>query len=117
MHKQQSLKIMLRFAAPNSLRISSMLEKLKNKWKVTGFQLLLIICTFAIGGSICGYAGRAILSKLPIDKGVLWVVVYVVLISLLWPLSVLLVSIPFGQFRFFKNYLSRVAKKLGIIKK
>ncbi|MEZ5017778.1 MAG: DUF6787 family protein [Flavipsychrobacter sp.] len=93
-----------------------MLEKLKNKWKVSGLQLLLILCTFALGGSLCGYAGRTILSMLPIEKGVLWFVLYILLITLLWPIAVLLVSIPLGQFKFFKNYLSRVAKKLGITK-
>ncbi len=93
-----------------------MFDKLKKKWNVSWLQLVLILCTFAIGGSLCGYVGRAIMGVLPIDKGALWVVVYIILITLLWPMAVLLVSIPFGQFSFFKNYLSRVAKKLGIKK-
>lgn len=90
-----------------------MFDKLKNKWKVGGLQLLLIICTFALGGSLCGYAGRKILTLLPIEKGALWFVLYVVLITILWPMAVILVSIPLGQFTFFKNYLKRVAGRIS----
>lgn len=93
-----------------------MFDKLKNKWKVSGIQLILILCTFAIGGSLCGYVGRQIMGLLPLDKGVLWYVIYIVLITILWPIAVILVSIPFGQLSFFRNYLGRVAKKLGIKK-
>ena len=42
------------------------------------------------------------------DKGILWVVLYILLVSLLWPLCVLLISIPLGQFGFFKRYLVKV---------
>lgn len=93
-----------------------MFEKLKNKWKVSGIQLVLILCTFAIGGSLCGYAGRKVMAFIPVEKGVLWSVLYVLLITILWPIAVLLVSVFFGQFAFFKNYLKRVAKRLGITK-
>ena len=93
-----------------------MLDKLKNKWKVGGLQLVLILCTFAIGGSLCGYAGRQILSWTGLEKGVLWVVLYILLITLLWPICVLLISIPLGQFAFFRNYLQRIGRKMRIIK-
>lgn len=89
-----------------------MFDGLKNKWKVGGLQLLLILCTFALGGSLCGYAGRKILSLFPLEKGVLWFVVYILLITILWPICVLIISIPFGQFSFFKNYLQRIWKRM-----
>lgn len=89
-----------------------MFDGLKNKWKVGGLQLLLIICTFALGGSLCGYAGRKILSFFPLEKGVLWFVIYILLITILWPICVLIISIPFGQFSFFKNYLQRIWKRM-----
>ncbi|MGG9970749.1 formyltransferase family protein [Ferruginibacter sp. SUN002] len=85
-----------------------MLEKLQQRWKVNGLNLVLIICTFALGGSLCGYAGRKILQLVSIDKGLLWFIVYIVLITLLWPICVLLVSIPLGQFGFFKRYLGKI---------
>lgn len=93
-----------------------MFEKLKKKWKVGGVQLVLILCTFAIGGSLCGYAGKRVMSLLPLDKGVLWYVLYVILITILWPIAVLLVSVFFGQFAFFRNYLKRVAKRMRLTK-
>jgi formyltetrahydrofolate-dependent phosphoribosylglycinamide formyltransferase len=88
-----------------------MLKKLKEHWGVNGLNLLLIICTFALGGSLCGYLGRKILAFTSLDKGVVWVVLYILLITLLWPLTVLLVSIPLGQFSFFKKYIGKVLKR------
>lgn len=90
-----------------------MLEKLKQRWKVNSINLLLIIFTFALGGSLCGYAGRKILQLTTIENGLLWVVIYVVLITLLWPLCVLLISIPLGQFSFFKRYLVKVWNRIS----
>ena len=37
-----------------------MLEKLKKKWKVSGTQLLLIFCVFAITGTATAYISKAI---------------------------------------------------------
>lgn len=85
-----------------------MLEKLKQHWKVNGVNLALIILTFALGGSLCGYAGRKILELITIEKGIFWVIAYIILITLLWPICVLLISIPLGQFAFFKKYLVKV---------
>jgi hypothetical protein len=90
-----------------------MFKGLRNKWKVSSIQLLLIICTFALGGSLCGYAGRKILSLFPLEKGMLWFILYLLLITILWPLAVIVVSIPLGQYPFFKNYVSRIAKKIS----
>lgn len=90
-----------------------MFQKLKEKWKVNGLNLLLIITTFALGGSLCGYTGRKILLLTGLDKGVVWLVSYIVLVTLLWPICVLLISIPLGQFKFFKNYIKKIAAKMS----
>lgn len=89
-----------------------MLKKLQQHWKVNGLHLTLIIATFAMGGSLCGYAGRKILLLLNMEKGFSWVLLYLLLIVLLWPVCVLLISIPLGQFPFFRRYISRVWNKL-----
>ncbi len=94
-----------------------MLERLQKKWKVGGLQLLLILCTFAIGGSLTGYAGKRIMNVLPVEKGWLWVVIYIILVTLVWPFSVLLVSVFFGQFRFFTGYLKKMGARMGLVKK
>lgn len=89
-----------------------MLEKLKKHWKVNGVNLVLIIVTFALGGSLCGFAGRKILLLTNLEKDFTWFVLYILLITLLWPLSVILVSIPLGQYSFFKKYISRIWNKI-----
>jgi len=94
-----------------------MLERLQRKWKVNGLQLVLILCTFAIGGSLTGYAGRKLLNLFELEKGVWWIVVYIILITLLWPMAVLLVSIPFGQFSFFIKYLRKIGRRMGVVRK
>ena len=93
-----------------------MFEKLRLKWKVGALQLVLIIITFAIGGSVTGYTAKKIMNFLRIDMDWLWAIVYILLITVIWPVMVILISIPFGQFRFFSNYTRKLIEKIGIIK-
>lgn len=97
--------------------ILRMLKRLQKKWKVSGGRLVLIIATFAIGGSLCGYAGRKLLGLMNIDKGVGWVILYIILITLLWPVAVILVSLLLGQFSFFRDYLRRISGKMHMRKR
>jgi formyltetrahydrofolate-dependent phosphoribosylglycinamide formyltransferase len=94
-----------------------MFNKLKEHWKVNGLHLFLIICTFALGGSLCGYAGRKLLLLTGLEKGPLWIVIYIITVTLLWPICVLVISIPFGQFNFFKKYLSKMVDRISGKKK
>lgn len=89
-----------------------MFNKLRQKWQVSGWQLLLVICTFALGGSLCGYVGRKLMALIPIDHPVLWTVTYILLVTLVWPVCVLLISIPLGQFSFFEKYLRRLGRRM-----
>lgn len=91
-----------------------MFKGLQQKWKVSGWRVLLILCTFALGGSLTGLAGRYIMGALGIGPAWLWVIIYIIIVTLLWPLAVLLVSIPFGQFRFFTGYLRKMGSRMGI---
>jgi formyltetrahydrofolate-dependent phosphoribosylglycinamide formyltransferase len=93
-----------------------MFQRLQQKWKVDAAQLMLIFFTFAIGGSITGYAGRKLLNVFAIEERWLWIVIYLLLICLLWPLAVLLVSIPFGQFSFFLKYIRKIGKRMGMVR-
>jgi len=93
-----------------------MFEKLRQKWKVNVLQLVLILCTFAIGGSLTGYAAKKIMNILPIEGDWLWAIIYIVLVTIIWPAMVLLISIPFGQFRFFSNYTRKLGEKIGLLK-
>ncbi len=89
-----------------------MLNKLRKKWKVSAGRLVLIITTFAIGGSLCGYAGKKLIAFTNIEKGVFWVLLYIIIITILWPICVIVVSIPFGQFSFFKKYIINIYKRM-----
>ena len=93
-----------------------MFEKLRKKWKVNVLQLVLILCTFAIGGSLTGYAAKKIMNLLPIISDWFWVIIYLLLVTIIWPIMVLLISIPFGQFRFFSNYTRKLGEKMGLLK-
>src|SRR5258706_2009387 len=92
-----------------------MFERLQKKWNVSGFRLAIIICIFAIGGSLTGYLGKKIMNLQSLEKGIVWVIIYILLIILIWPMAVLLVSIPFGQFRFFSNYIKRIGRRFGAL--
>src|SRR5687768_7197823 len=94
-----------------------MFQRLQQKWKVNGLQLLLILCTFAIGGSLTGFAGKKVMNVFSIEARWLWVIIYIAVITILWPFSVLLVSLFFGQYRFFLKYIRRIGGRIGIGKK
>ena len=91
-----------------------MFERLQKKWGVNGLRLTLILLTFAIGGSATGFLGKKIMNALNISQDWLWAIIYIILVTLIWPLAVLLVSIPFGQFKFFLGYIKKLGKKMGI---
>src|SRR6266496_3953351 len=93
-----------------------MFERLQKKWKVGGLRLFLIIFTFAIGGSVTGFIGKKVMNWLAIGHDWLWAVVYILLITIIWPLAVLVVSIPFGQFRFFIKYIKKIGARMGIVR-
>lgn len=93
-----------------------MFEKLQQKWKVNGLQLALILCTFAIGGSLTGYTARKLMPLLNIGPDWLWILIYIILVTLIWPVAVLVISIPFGKFTFFTRYLKKIGRRMGLVK-
>lgn len=90
-----------------------MFEKLQQKWKVNGWRLLLILVTFALGGSLCGYAGRKLLGFFSIESNLVRIPLYIILVTVLWPVCVILISIPLGQFGFFRNYLKKIGRRMS----
>ena len=94
-----------------------MFKRLQQKWKVSGLRLIFILCTFAMGGSLCGYLGRLIIQPLQIENAFWYGTLYFIILTLLWPFCVLLVSIPMGQFVFFRNYLQKIGQRFGMVKK
>ncbi|HVT85169.1 MAG TPA: phosphoribosylglycinamide formyltransferase [Chitinophagaceae bacterium] len=93
-----------------------MFKQLQQKWKVSSLQLAIVLITFAIGGSLTGYIGRKLMNVFSIGNAWLWFITYIILIILLWPLMVLVVSIPFGKFRFFLHYIRKIGMRMHLIK-
>lgn len=89
-----------------------MFRRLQQKWGVNSWQLVLIITTFALGGSACGYLARKVLVVFNLNTGFLFLPLYLILITLLWPICVIVISIPLGQFSFFKIYIAKIFRRL-----
>lgn len=89
-----------------------MFNRLKARWKVNSWSLLLILTTFALGGSTCARLAKWLLPTDHSFSPVAWWLLYLVLVTLLWPVCVLVYSIPLGQFRFFRNYLQRISARM-----
>ena len=91
------------------------IQNLQEKWKVGGSQFWLIMLTFALGGSLSGRLCSFLLNLAFLEKNWAFWLIYPLFLTILWPFSVLFVSLFTGQFRFFRGYLARVgAKVFGI---
>jgi formyltetrahydrofolate-dependent phosphoribosylglycinamide formyltransferase len=88
-----------------------MFDRLKKKWNVNGLQLTMILCTFAIGGSVTGYTARKLLGLFSVEQRWLWILIYILLLTIVWPIAVYLISFPFGQSPFFTRYLKKIGKR------
>ena len=73
-----------------------MLEGLKKKWQASGWRLVLILVTFAVGGSLTGYVGKKLMNELGISNPALYIITYIIIVTIIWPLMVLLVSTFLG---------------------
>lgn len=95
-----------------------MFQRLQEKWKVNGTQLLLILCVFAITGTTTAYFTRQATRWLQLDSSMAWYWILKVLILVFgYQVLILLFAIPFGQFRFFWNYEKKILSRMGLIKK
>ncbi len=88
------------------------IQKLREKWGLAPVQFWLVILTFALGGSLSGRLCSFLLKMAFSEKNWAFWLVYPIVLTILWPFSVLFVSLLTGQFRFFKGYLSRMGAKL-----
>jgi folate-dependent phosphoribosylglycinamide formyltransferase PurN len=89
------------------------INKLQQKWGVGPVQFWLIMTTFALGGSLSGYLNKQILNLVFLEKNAAYWLIYPLLLTILWPFSVILVSFATGQFAFFKGYLGRMWGRLS----
>ena len=97
-----------------------MFEKLKKKWKVSNLDLILILCVFAVTGTTTAYISRYITGWLGLTPdSPLWqragLRAFILIFG--YQFIILVVSVPFGQFRFFWNYEKKILRKMRILKK
>ncbi len=93
--------------------IMKSINKLQQKWGVGPVQFWLIMITFALGGSLSGYLNKQILNLVFLEKNAAYWLIYPLLLTILWPFSVIFVSFLTGQFSFFKGYLGRMWGRLS----
>jgi hypothetical protein len=95
-----------------------MFDNLQKRWKVSGTQLFLILCVFAITGTLTAYISRQITFWLDVEKySFLFWVLKISVLLFGYQVIILLVSIPFGQFSFFWNYEKKILRRMGIWRK
>lgn len=88
-----------------------MLKRLKQKWKVSGKQFFLILCVFAITGTATAYIARQITTWLQLESTSPWYwILKIAVLVFGYQLLILIVSLPFGQFRFFWNYEKKILR-------
>lgn len=92
-----------------------MFEKLKAKWKVDGFQFFMIMCTFAVTGTLTAIVSRFITSWVGFTDQTFWLWKFLLRLCVLvfgYQAIILVVSFFFGQFRFFWAYEKKIWKWL-----
>ncbi len=112
-HHKTSFPSILKFSCTFALKYWLMIKRLKEKWQVSFGRLILILMTFAIGGSLTGIIGRKIMDFTGIDVWWLYYPLYIILMTLIWPAMVILISIPFGQFPFFTQYIKKMFSRFS----
>lgn len=97
-----------------------MLDRLKKKWKVTNLDLVLIFCVFGVTGSTTAIISRYITEWVGLTAdSPLWqrAALRGGMLIFGYQVIILIVSIPFGQFKFFWNYEKKILRKMGLLKK
>lgn len=89
------------------------LEKLKQKWQLKSvMQVIIVLIIFTIGGSTCAFLAKKTINIFAIENRTIYIIVYVLLATIYWPICVLIYSIILGQYQFFKKYLSKMGKRM-----
>ncbi len=93
-----------------------MFRKLQSKWQVTPLRFVLILITFAVGGSLSGMIGKLVMSQFNFNQKVITIPLYILVVTLAWPICVLVVSVFTGQLTFFRKYLVKLGMKMRILR-
>lgn len=95
------------------------MEKLKKRWGLTSnFQLIVILCVFAITGTTSSIIAKPILSFLNITKDSVglffYIILYILIIFPIYKIMLLTIGTLCGQHKFFKNFLIKMLSRMGL---
>ncbi len=91
-----------------------MFKRLQQKWKVNGIQLFLILCVFAITGTATAFITRQVTTWMTLDASSAWYWIIKLLVLIFgYQFIILIVAIPFGQFKFFWNYEKKILRRFA----
>ena len=89
------------------------------KWKVGPLQLTLILCTFAVTGTLTAWISRQAPGWVGIEPDDHWAwrtLLRLVVLIFGYQVIILVVALFFGQFSFFWNYEKKILRRFGLMK-
>lgn len=94
------------------------LERLKTKWGITSnVQVILILIVFAINGSFAAWVAKPLTGLIGLDKETTSAFIYwplrILLVFPIYQLTLPIVGLVFGQFKFFWNFEKKMLRALG----
>ena len=96
----------------------AMLNKLKQHWEVETRELILILCTFAITGTVTAWLSKKVAEWLFLDKyGFAWWTSKIIMLIFGYQVIILIVGFCFGMFSFFWKYEKKILARFGLFKK
>ncbi len=98
-----------------------MFEKLKKRWEInSNLQLILILITFSVTGSLSVMVRKPIFEFLSISSDtnlVIRIVMSIIIITPTYQILLLIIGSLLGQFRFFWNFEKKMLSRFSSKKK
>ncbi len=98
-----------------------MFEKLKKRWEInSNLQLILILITFSVTGSLSVLVRKPIFEYLSIDSDtnlIIKIVMSIIIITPSYQILLIIVGSLLGQFRFFWNFEKKMLSRFSSKKK
>ena len=95
------------------------MEKLKKRWGIkSNFQIFLILIVFAINGSFAAWVAKPITNFIGLSQETLHPFIFwpirILLIFPIYQLTLPIVGLVFGQFKFFWNFEKKFLSRVGL---
>ena len=95
------------------------MKNLKKRWDITSnFQLILILIVFAINGSFSAWVADPVTSFFNLSSETVGPWIYyptrILLIFPIYQITLPIVGLAFGQFKFFWNFEKKFLSRIGL---